>query len=100
MLPTTSRHPFPRPLPRAPQRLSGELDGVWRMQSLREPAAKRDIWKRKVEQVGAAAHPAGSVNACPPPTTTHLIGMLHDPSIVHLHLPTPIPIHQPLPTQL
>ncbi|KAI3435619.1 hypothetical protein D9Q98_001679 [Chlorella vulgaris] len=33
------------------QRLSGELDAVWRMQSLREPAAKRDIWKRKVEQV-------------------------------------------------
>jgi len=34
------------------QRLSGELDAVWRMQSLREPASKRDIWKRKVEQVG------------------------------------------------
>ncbi|KAL4435022.1 hypothetical protein ABPG77_003847 [Micractinium sp. CCAP 211/92] len=33
------------------QRLSGELDAVWRMQSLREPAAKRDLWKRKVEQV-------------------------------------------------
>ena len=44
------------PLPCRPalQRLSGELDAVWRMQSLREPAAKRDIWKRKVEQVRSA----------------------------------------------
>ncbi|PSC73478.1 Qb-SNARE Bos1 Membrin family [Micractinium conductrix] len=33
------------------QRLSGELDAVWRMQSLREPPSKRDVWKRKVEQV-------------------------------------------------
>ncbi|KAI7838538.1 hypothetical protein COHA_007681 [Chlorella ohadii] len=37
------------------QRLSGELDAVWRMQSLREPAAKRDLWKRKVEQVAEEA---------------------------------------------
>lgn len=33
------------------QRLSGELDAVWRMQALREAASKRDIWKRKVEQI-------------------------------------------------
>lgn len=42
------------------QRLSGELDAVWRMQSLREPAAKRDIWKRKVEQVGQGRARSGS----------------------------------------
>lgn len=41
------------------QRLSSELDAVWRMQSLREPAAKRDIWKRKVEQVAEEADALG-----------------------------------------
>lgn len=46
------RLPCPAILPL--QRLSGELDAVWRMQSMREPAAKRDIWKRKVEQVRPA----------------------------------------------
>jgi Golgi SNAP receptor complex protein 2 len=27
------------------------MDGLWRMQSMREAASKRDLWKRKVEQV-------------------------------------------------
>lgn len=39
----------------APQRLSGELDAVWRMQSLREAPSKRDLWKRKVDQVAEEA---------------------------------------------
>lgn len=31
------------------------MDGMWRMQMMREAAAKRDIWKRKVEQVAEEA---------------------------------------------
>jgi Golgi SNAP receptor complex protein 2 len=33
------------------QRVSLDLDGVWRMALIREPTAKRDTWKRKVEIV-------------------------------------------------
>ena len=33
------------------QRVSQQMDGVWRMHALRESAVKKDIWKRKVEQV-------------------------------------------------
>ena len=33
------------------QRVSQQMDGVWRMHALRESTAKKDIWKRKVEQV-------------------------------------------------
>ena len=29
------------------------MDAMWRMQAMREPAAKRDVWKAKVEQVRA-----------------------------------------------
>ncbi|GLC45554.1 hypothetical protein PLESTB_001205600 [Pleodorina starrii] len=32
-------------------RISGEMDSIWRMQVIRENASKRDVWKRKVEQV-------------------------------------------------
>ncbi|GIL74007.1 hypothetical protein Vretimale_5062 [Volvox reticuliferus] len=32
-------------------RISGEMDAIWRMQVIRENASKRDVWKRKVEQV-------------------------------------------------
>jgi Golgi SNAP receptor complex protein 2 len=37
------------------QRISQQLDGVWRMQALRESGAKTDMWKRKVEQVSEEA---------------------------------------------
>eukprot|EP00775_Hariotina_reticulata_P002133 gene2133-2452_t len=33
------------------QRISRELDSQWRMQLVRQQTAKRDVWKRKVEQV-------------------------------------------------
>lgn len=33
------------------QRLSAEMDGAWRMATVRDHHAKRDVWKRKVEQV-------------------------------------------------
>lgn len=33
------------------QRISTEMDSVWRMHVVRDSAAKRDVWKRKVEQV-------------------------------------------------
>ncbi|GLI61414.1 hypothetical protein VaNZ11_003609 [Volvox africanus] len=32
-------------------RISGEMDSIWRMQVIRENSSKRDVWKRKVEQV-------------------------------------------------
>ncbi|PNW75936.1 hypothetical protein CHLRE_12g554200v5 [Chlamydomonas reinhardtii] len=32
-------------------RISTEMDSIWRMQVIRENASKRDVWKRKVEQV-------------------------------------------------
>ncbi|GFR51312.1 hypothetical protein Agub_g13677 [Astrephomene gubernaculifera] len=32
-------------------RISCEMDSIWRMQVIRENASKRDVWKRKVEQV-------------------------------------------------
>ncbi|KXZ49514.1 MEMB1 protein [Gonium pectorale] len=32
-------------------RISGEMDCIWRMQVVRENTSKRDVWKRKVEQV-------------------------------------------------
>jgi predicted acetyltransferase len=28
------------------QRISQEMDGMWRMQVVRENSAKRDVWKR------------------------------------------------------
>lgn len=34
------------------QKLSAEMDGVWRMQALTAAPSKRDVWKRKVEQIG------------------------------------------------
>ena len=37
------------------QKLSVDMDGLWRMQSLREAASKRDLWKRKVEQIADEA---------------------------------------------
>ena len=37
------------------QKISIDMDGLWRMQMLREAASKRDIWKRKVEQVAEEA---------------------------------------------
>jgi len=37
------------------QKVSIDMDGLWRMQMLREAASKRDIWKRKVEQVAEEA---------------------------------------------
>lgn len=37
------------------QKISVDMDSMWRMQSMREPASKRDIWKRKVEQVAEEA---------------------------------------------
>lgn len=37
------------------QKLSVDMDGLWRMQSMREAASKRDLWKRKVEQVAEEA---------------------------------------------
>ncbi len=33
------------------QRISQQMDSIWRMQVLRESNTKRDIWKLKVEQV-------------------------------------------------
>ncbi|KAL3147673.1 hypothetical protein ABBQ32_002426 [Trebouxia sp. C0010 RCD-2024] len=33
------------------QKLSSQMESIWRMQVVKESAAKRDIWKRKVEQV-------------------------------------------------
>ena len=35
------------------QKASQDMDAMWRMQAMREPAAKRDVWKAKVEQVRA-----------------------------------------------
>ena len=37
------------------QRVSQQLDGVWRMQALRDSGTKTDMWKRKVEQVSEEA---------------------------------------------
>jgi golgi SNAP receptor complex member 2 len=37
------------------QKISVDMDGMWRMQSLKEAASKRDLWKRKVEQVAEEA---------------------------------------------
>lgn len=37
------------------QKISVDMDGLWRMQSMREAPSKRDIWKRKVEQVAEEA---------------------------------------------
>lgn len=37
------------------QKLSVDMDGLWRMQSMREAPSKRDLWKRKVEQVAEEA---------------------------------------------
>eukprot|EP00232_Nephroselmis_pyriformis_P000063 CAMPEP_0182906556 /NCGR_PEP_ID=MMETSP0034_2-20130328/33818_1 /TAXON_ID=156128 /ORGANISM="Nephroselmis pyriformis, Strain CCMP717" /LENGTH=226 /DNA_ID=CAMNT_0025042247 /DNA_START=102 /DNA_END=782 /DNA_ORIENTATION=- len=34
------------------QRVSAEMDSMWRMQVVREGASKKDIWKRKVEGIG------------------------------------------------
>ncbi len=34
-----------------PQKISSDMDAIWRMQVIKESAAKRDIWKNKVEQV-------------------------------------------------
>lgn len=36
-------------------RVSQQLDGVWRMQALRDSGPKTDMWKRKVEQVAEEA---------------------------------------------
>lgn len=33
------------------QRTRAELDGIWRMHVVRETSSRRDVWKRKVEQV-------------------------------------------------
>ncbi|EFJ49694.1 Qb-SNARE, Bos1/Membrin family [Volvox carteri f. nagariensis] len=33
------------------ERISSEMDSIWRMQVIRENSSKRDVWKRKVEQV-------------------------------------------------
>ena len=33
------------------QRISQQMDSIWRMQVLRESNTKRDLWKLKVEQV-------------------------------------------------
>jgi Golgi SNAP receptor complex protein 2 len=37
------------------QKISIDMDGMWRMQMMREAASKRDIWKRKVEAVAEEA---------------------------------------------
>lgn len=37
------------------QKISIDMDALWRMQSMRETSSKRDIWKRKVEQVAEEA---------------------------------------------
>lgn len=33
------------------QKISSQMESIWRMQVVKESTAKRDIWKRKVEQV-------------------------------------------------
>jgi hypothetical protein len=33
------------------QRISQDMDALWRMQIIKETGAKRDLWKNKVEQV-------------------------------------------------
>lgn len=33
------------------QRVSQDMDALWRMQMLREPSSKRDVWTRKVEAI-------------------------------------------------
>lgn len=33
------------------KKLSVEIDSIWRMHVIRESSSKRDIWKRKVEQI-------------------------------------------------
>ena len=34
------------------RRISVAMDSMWRMSVVKEAASKRDVWKRKVEQVG------------------------------------------------
>jgi Golgi SNAP receptor complex protein 2 len=55
LLALRSPPPRPRPRPRRPQRISIDMDGMWRMQMMREAASKRDLWKHKVEQVAEEA---------------------------------------------
>ncbi|GAX76098.1 hypothetical protein CEUSTIGMA_g3541.t1 [Chlamydomonas eustigma] len=38
------------------QRTSVELENVWRMYVIRENNSKRDVWKRKVEQIAEEVH--------------------------------------------
>lgn len=45
-LPWSSVHP-----PVHTQRLAQDLESQWRMQGLRDPPARREVWKRKVEAV-------------------------------------------------
>ena len=33
------------------QKVSGEMEKTWRVLVMQENASKRDIWKRKVEQI-------------------------------------------------
>ena len=33
------------------QRISEDMEALWRMQIIKETGAKRDMWKNKVEQV-------------------------------------------------
>lgn len=33
------------------RKISVDMDGLWRMHSLKDPPSKRDVWKRKVEQI-------------------------------------------------